>query len=494
MRWIVVFIALLGSGLGHAHAQSDEPRVLAWIKPQAGSSELVLVGMDGALETVLDIPANATIVQTCGENAISPNQKYALLFIGNEANGTLYLMEDDQPPVSLHAPLHAMACVGFHGVQFSPDSRYVGFLSYQTDFLNEPSPTSRLLVYDTATREMVGNFENVAAFSMNKSDGVVFVSFFKNADKRAIEVGVTFWDGRVQREVSTLFADESQSCYYLNASVQANDAGRIALALGYRCMRGDGRTQYQLYTVDAAARAATLLLSGQTGGQYFPFTRTNATFIAPDGRTLYVALPDGLANNTGSLYAVSLEAPTLVPIVPQYGVFATLRPPNRPINNPPMLSLDGAWLALATNDPNDNGTLYVVDLNAPELGAITLRVGNRGDIVSEMFFSNDNQRLFYVSGGANGNHNSAFALTLATGVSERISRGRYGQGALAADGHRAALLNWVSFADNKPPYQSIVVLDLETAEQTLLYAGGQVINNELTNAQELRVLAWRARP
>lgn len=484
---------MLGSG---QLAANDNARVLAWIKPQSGGGTLTLLGMDGSQQVVLDVPANASIVTSCGENAISPNGKYAIIFIGTENNGALYLMEDDAAPVLLYDGLSAMACVGFHGIQFSPDSRLVGFLSYQPDFVNETSPISRLLVYDTGTRQQVGNFENIAAFHMTSSNTLVYASFFKNVDKHAVEVAVTVWDGANQREVATLFSDESLKCFFINASTQSNQEGSIALALGYRCNQGQLRTtQFQFYTIDANTRATTLLLSGQTGGQYFASTRTNGTFIAPNGRTLYVAMPDGLASNTGSLNAVSLDTPTLKPVVPQYGVFATLRPPaNRAISHGPVLSQNGAWVALAANDANENGTLYLIELDKPELNPITLRVGGRGDTVTDLFFNNENTQLFYVSGGANGGNNAAFLVNLATGVEERLVRGRYGEGVLSTDGGRVALLNWISFADNKPMYPSIVALDLKTAQQVVLYEGGQVVDNNLVNPQTLRVIAWRSRP
>ena len=79
-----------------------------------------------------------------------------------------------------------------------------------------------------------------------------------------------------------------------------------------------------------------------------------------------------------------------------------------------------------------------------------------------------------------------------TGTTERITRGRFGQGAISPDGDRVAIVNFGTLTDREPAYPTRTVLNLADGGTSVLYVGATLTSaNRVTNLHTLSVLSWR---
>lgn len=484
----------------------DGDKILVWIAPAVApgrqtasqGGQIAYLTSTGAVETIMALPNGTTRVTPCGPDATSPDGSiFAFLTTitnGGVETGSIHLVRGTDSQVeTLASNINPMMCYGSSPFEFAPDSTRYGYVEFAQIATNAASPTGILQIFNASDNAVLGRFDDVSDFDLSASGGA-FVSFYKNAEQLATEVGIFVWDGANDREIATLRADEN--CYYASASITTLADGRLAALLAYHC-RSQG-TQWQLYLVDPASRSSRLERSEPSAGGYFPFTDSNAIFASPDGLHLFFTVPDGISNQTVSIRTASLTdlasvrtyigRDALMPSMSDLPYDAY--PPTA--NATARLSADGRYLAIVTKTPDLDATLNVIDFNAPNLPAISIRAGDRGDTISEMLFSADNSLLFYVAGGNEGANNSLFALNLATGIESRITRGRYAQGVLAPDSRQIAILQWESYAADKDPYLNLVVLDTFTTAETLLYEGGEVTaENTLINQSFAYPLSWR---
>lgn len=483
---------------------SDPGRILTWVADAAApgrqgasvESQLVLLDPAGEAEpeVVLDLGTGITRVVACGNEATSSDGNYFAFmvtrFAGGVEAGTLYIHEAGTASASVVAEdLNPIACIGNGTFQWSPDGSQYGYLAYPAQIPSTETPVARLRFFSSADGSETENFENVVAFDFTDA-GASFIGFFPDSDGLATEVGIFAYDGTADREVSTLRADEN--CFYNTASVGTLSDGRIATQLGYRCTSGNVGTQGQLHIVDPESRISELAAIEPAGGGFFAITRNNSLFIAPNDATVFVALPDGVSNQSVGLNSYSVEDSNLTRLFDNFGVMPGVSDlPYDDNNAVPVVSPDGRWLALVRNTGNGDATLNVFDMNAPDLPPITFEAGDRGETFAWMAFAPDSSTLYFVAGGNNGNNNALFQLDLATGSSARLSRGRYAQAALAPSGDEVAIMNWVSFADDEAPYLSLERLDLLSLADTVLFEGGTVVDDELTDQRFAYPLAWR---
>lgn len=461
-------------------------QVLVWVKPQDTPGGQLVLFTETEATVILQTPSSARRVLPCGVGT-SPNGQYFAFYVGDDNRGTLFLMSGTSSElVNVYEGLSAVSCVG-RNLQFSGDSTLMGFLVFGDTVGSDPSPRGRLFVYNIEDGALALNQENVTNFNMTQS-GAVWVNFFLGRLNRAVEMAVQVWDGTTSREVSTLFADEANDCYYTTASIYALPNDRLTMTTGYKCGRGNNlRHQWQAYLIDIPTKGTTELLRGDAGGPFFGTTRTTSVFALGDA--MYFTAADGLDSNTGSVFATSLSTPAVLEIVPRYGLMPSV---NVRRNHPLMVSPDGRFLAVVANDPNNNATLYIVDMGAPNLPPITISAGTRGSVVEELLFTPDSKKLFFVAGSASPNNNATFIVDLLTGTTERITRGRFGQGAISPDGDRVAIVNFGTLTDREPAYPTLTVLNLADGGTSVLYVGATLTSaNRVTNLQTLSVLSWR---
>ncbi len=472
-------------------------RLLVWVgtgaAPGAHSAsdpgQLVLINGSGELTTVLDIPQQTTRVVPCGDQATSPDGRFFAFMIATADAGALYLMDGTQAPAQV-ASMHTMGCIGSGTFQWSPDSSRFGYISYEPGAAASEFADGFLYLWDAEGMSQLASFENTVSFDIT-ADNVAFLQFFTNDRDEADEAAVLLWNGSAEREIATLRPEED--CRFSSGEVGIAPDGRLIVVVGHRCRGVDG-TEWQLYVVDPETRSAALVQEGPTGGQFGASARSNELYFAPDGSTVFFTIPDGVTLSTVSLRAMNLETQAVTTIVersmvmPKYDNF----PYAWNDNAPPLLSNDGNWLAFVVNTPQNDATLNVFDLRAPDSTPIAYSAGSRGDAIGYMAFTQDSTRLLFVSGGSGSANNSLSALDVSTGGDFRVSRGRFGRGAVAGDGSEIVVMDWQVLEDpQQPVYVNLVVYNINDSSAVPVFTGADVVDGEVTNQRFAYPLTWR---
>jgi len=501
MRRLILFVSLLLVFVPLAIAQDTETaipagqKVLAWVgngqtpstEPKANPGQLVFITGDGSIEPVMDLPPNITHVFPCGgAAATSPNGDYFAFFMGRDT-GELYVMKGAQvPAIRITERTNMMGCTGNGTFSFSADSSRIAFLDYPDGYNTDSSPTARLVIHDLATSSELENFEETAAFSWYDT-GIAYMTFFKSLRGQATEASVSYWDGKRDREIVARTSEDG--CYYTTASLGTLADGRLAAVLTSRCDQA-GKTVWQLFTIDLENRSMTVIGDGTTRGGYFPFARTNSLFVAPDGSSAFFTVPDGLSNETVGLNVGALVAPGIKTLVADHAIMPLVSlPPYRPGNHSSVLSPDGHLLALVRNDANNNASLVMIDLSAPDLPPIEISAGDRGNQITEMMFTPDSSRLLFVAGN---DTSAVYSLDTITGANDRLNRGRYAEGVMSPDGTKVALINREQLTERQPLYDTLVVLDLIEGFETKVFVGGDVVDAKIQNQKFIYPLSWRS--
>ena len=480
-------------------------RLLAWVAPAqrpggqgaSAAGELVFFLPDGTTEPVLDLPDGTTRVTACGPNGEAPNGS-AFAFIatitgGGEETGTIYLMRGASAElVTIDTEINPASCVGSAPFQFSPDSNRFAYIEWPIGATQMTSPYGTLRIFNTADATQIASFENVTEFDLT-NDGAAFVNFFPNDQGEATEVAVTTWNGQVDVEVSSLVAEEENDCYYTSASIARVSNGLMSI-MGYRCNRGDNtNSQWQLYLIDPNNRTALLETSENSPGRFFVFSDTNAIMPSPDGNNVFFVIPDGINNQSVSIYTSPSGEINPTQVLDRSGVMPAVSDlPYDANNTVAQVSLNGRYFAIVVNTPDNSANLHVYDLSDPSLPAIVLDAGDPGDTIASMVFNANSDRLYYVAGTDQGGNNSLFSLDLSTGAESRIRRGRYAQFVLSPDGNTIAAMNWVEFDPEEDRYLTLEVIDVASTVPTVVYVGGEVdAEGKLANPSFAYPLSWR---
>jgi len=476
---------------------AENEKILAWVAAgadvgQHGASspgQIVYFNPDGSITPLFDVPERASKVMACGNDATSPDNSLFAFFMGGDV-GDLYMIRGaEMQPTLLATDLNSMACVGNGTFQFNPTGTHFGYMVVNANFIYDTSASARLFIQNTEDYGLIGNFENVTAFDLT-DEGGVFVTFFNNNAGQAVEVGINVWDGTVDREVATIFADPD--CFYSSASIDELPDKRLAVVMNYRCNTGNGRTNWQFFVVDPETRSATMIASDLTGGAYFSSTRTNNVFSAPDANTVFFTGADGLSTFSTFMNSIDVITSELRQIFPNHGVMPRLTNlPYDRTNHVVEVSPDGNFLAFVRNNPNNEATLTVIDLTLPDFPPIEIEAGGRNQFITEMFFTPDSSKLYFVAGGNAAGNNSLFSLDLFTGVDDRIRRGRYGQGVISPDGSKVALINYQVLNDDEPPIFALVTIDMETTGEAVFYVGAEIVEGRVQNQIFAYPLSWR---
>ncbi len=485
---VIGWLVLIGvSSAQEIPSLPDGQQILMWAQPMGGGGgSLLLVGA-GEPQTVLPLSSSVSSVAPCGVNATSPDGRLVTFSVTDGGMTNLYQMRDNSPRLGiLSNNINPMTCVV--GVKYAPNSARVGYLTWSSPAVGAITPVARLLIHDAETLALVGNFENVADFTIT-AEGASFVTMFRNAQNEFVEVGVNVWDGTSTREVTTLVSNQSEGCVYTSVSLDHITATQLVVTVGFRCRRGVTATQYQLYSVDLETRIATLLLQGQAKTQFLPSSRTNQVIVAPNNASIFQLLPDNLRTDSGVLVEVQLSAPVERVLLP--GAIQMPQVGRPPANSLPVLSPDGRWLALVVNDANNNATLYAYDLDAATIPPIFVPSSSRGDRFSGVQFTGDSGTLFYLAGTPE--VNAAFAVNLTTGISGRLARGRFKLEAAAVSPFTptVALVDSRTLTDSQPRYDTLVMLDLNTGAVTDLLVGADLSDNRVRDRISFVPIAWR---
>jgi hypothetical protein len=490
MRLHLIFLLLLIIATGVGAQESEPIKILAWVADgiapgeQTTPGDIVFIDENGPGESLLAVPADTRRIQTCGEQA-----GYATFFIGNDS-GTLYMVDPDDNLYEVQNSVNAMACLGMGSLQFAGER--FGYIDFLNDTLNSTYAMGWLYVRETSTRNELFNFENVVDFDLH-DESLALISFYTDDQGAANEAAVLAWAGGGPNEVSTLFTDEG--CAFRSAQIVQVSAEQLVFTIGQRCTGG---TEWALYTVDLTTRSTNrALVINDVPGAYLPAARTNTLVASPDGSAAFATYPDGLGQNTAFVQPIQLDNIQAEPavfnntIMPVY-INTTIYP--RTLNTQPLMSPDGAWLAMVSNSPNDEAALNLIELNAPDLPPITINARNRGDTISSLQFLPDSSGLVFVIGGNNGDNNSLFAVDLASASESRLTRGRYGRAmVMAPDGQRVTMTNWQMVDQtNQENYLNLVTVDLVTRETIILFTGAEIVDDQPGEQRRFAYpLSWR---
>jgi len=484
-------------------AQEDEEEaapqpehILTWIENGANPAEtspsvegkLALINSTGEIQDVIPVPAQTSRLIACGDEALSPDGSLFAFYMGLDT-GSLYLMSGSNAP-SLVENVNSLTCLGGGTFQYSPDSAWLAYIAYEPDASTSEFADGFLKVISTSSMSEQFSYGNVTAFDMN-NDGVALVSFFTNDRNEADEAAVLWWSGNAEREVATLRSDEG--CRYTSASIGIAPDGSLMAIMGHRCTSGDTRTSWQIYMIDTESRSATMAMTDFQAGTFAPYARTNNIFFSPDGTTAFFTTPDGVAANTVSVQAINTSSMAMTALIPERAIMTTL---SGAPNAFPRLSPDGRWLALVVTSPNNTNTLSILDLSDPAAAPITAEAGSTNDLVSDMAFSADSQRLIFISGAGGGGrdaNNSLSAIDLSTGSNFRVKRGHFAPGlAVSPDGVIIAALDYQVLEDtSQPPYLNLIQVNAESGEATTLFEGATLVDGKVTDQRFGYPLAWR---
>jgi WD40 repeat protein len=496
-----ILFALLLLCVSNAFAQDlgikDDEKLLVWIadaqrpgqQSAQNAGQLVWVDSQGNFDPFMDVPPQTTHVMTCGQtSAVSPDGESLAFYVGADM-GTLHILRGTDSLFVVDTDFHAMGCTGNGTFEFFPDSSKFAYIDYDPGSLEGSYSNGALRIYNNVTFEQIKSFDNVTSFDV-EGNNIAYARFFANDRNEAIETAIVLWDGQTDREIATLFAETD--CVYNSASVKLLPNGNIVAVMGHRCSTGETRTNWQYYVIDPANRTATQITQSPQDGRFFAFTRTNTIYASPDGSTTYFTIPDGITNHTVTLERVDMTSMSMDPLVSKHVIMPRFsNTPYAAENHPTIQSPNGVWLGMVRNTADDDATLSLLDLSQPDIAPIELSAGSRRDQIIDLQFTPDSNRLIYVAGGNNGDDNSLWGVDLATGNNFRIRRGRYGWGVVSPDGGRIALMNWEPTENNKPPYATLVIVDIESTAETTLFQGGELVDDKLTGVRFALPIAWR---
>ncbi|GAB4515974.1 MAG: hypothetical protein OHK0046_20360 [Anaerolineae bacterium] len=468
-------LAWVGDGVVAGQHRADAP------------GQLVMINARGELEPVLELPTNTIRVHACSEQATSPDGRTFTFFVGAAERGTLYQMVNADAPQVI-AEVDALTCLGAGTFQYEPDNDRFGYIDFASGAASAKFPAGTLNIRNTRDRQVQQTVDNVVSFDFGESV-VAIMSFFANERGEATQAAIFRWRSGTPQEVTTLFPESG--CQFQGGQVATvTDNSFVALTL-QGC--ANGQRTWQLYTVNAEDETSNQMLSGSApnGISISSGSRIAYLNVSPNAQAAYLTYPNGNALNLTNLERVNLSAPQDDDPIVQNAVMPRFATSVNAVYNPrdnaaPVLSLDGRWLAVVSNDANNRAVLHVLDLNNLTGGPRSINAPNAGDTISALAFSRDSARLFFVMGGNNRNNNELFQLELETVLDERIIRGRYAnQMVVSPDGRYVALPEW------QPEYLNLVVVDVESGQAGTLFEGARIEDGRVRDQRFVYPLAWR---
>jgi hypothetical protein len=489
-RLILLVVLLLLAG--PAQAIDTDDRLLVWVADGVRPGELfdrsdrgVIAYMDGDGEIVqelIDVPANTVYLTACTERATSPDGEHFAFFIGDNTNGSLYIISGQAEPVEI-LNINPRACLGLGTFRWLEDGARFAYVDYDE---GQGITNGTFNIHQTTDPEtVVFTYENVAAFDYT-FDALTLVEVFPDY----VEVLHGPVDDLIE---TTRIYTEEENCPFQSGAVTAVRPGTVGVLLGQNCT---GRNTFDLYTVDAGLLSANRVLAGATGRNqdgrpvFTDQSAATGVFSATGDAGLYLMYPDGLLGNfSASLAYVDLtQVGTLDGL---YDFVVTPRQPSRTLSASPVVSPDEAYLAIIRQTADVDSALLIFNLQT-EAEILRVSGGNLGNTVSTMAFNQAGDTLYYVTGGTDGASNLLFALNPATGETEELARGNfYAPLVIAPDGGEALLMNQATAGASDDPYLNLDVIDLTSGEITTVAEGATIAEGEIETQRFIYPLSWR---
>lgn len=477
----------------------ENTQILIWnapaIEPGRQSADnvgsLAYINGNGDISNLADVLPQSGRVEPCGPNALSPDGRHLALYQGNVGGvvSSLYLITDGAAPVLVNDQFQPLSCVGGNGVlNFSPDSSYMTFIEYERDF-NIGFADGTLRIVNTADLSELFSLDTVVAFEQSP-DGVAFVRFFRNDRDEADEVAIIFWDGNIDRELTSFFV-EDESCQYRDASITTAPDGLLWLGLVERC---NGENTLLVYRINPLDRNTELIFSANAGRAAFAnVAQSNNLWFSTDGNTVLYTIPDGFTFETVSLNAYDISQGESRTLIDQQMVVGGVSGQSGN-NDFSRVAPDGRYLiTLVTNPAGNDNEMRLFDLTDITKEPVVIPAGGSGDIIPYIDFTRDGSRMVYVAGG---DENSLFFLDLnAENPSPiRVRRGRFSRFAtISPAGNEVAILeNFLPDENLRGPerFTNLVSINLDTSEVTPLYQGATVTETDVEDVSFAAPLFW----
>lgn len=484
----MVLLAGVVSAQDSTPQPSRDDKLLAWVAPgtQPGQhsavGQLAFVDAAGVITAVMDVAPQSSTVTACGGTPISPDGETYAFFMGGDA-GALYLLSGDSAPVQIDS-VERLSCLGRDALRYTGDSARMAYISYEADARTSEFADGFLHIYNLETSTQEASFENVTAFDMN-DEQIAFISFFTNDRGEADEASFNIWENGSDREITAVVPDAD--CHFTSGQIGFGPGDSLTSALGQRCSSGDTRSQWQLYQINPEDRSAARVLADFQPGAFASFARTNNLFFTADGGVLFT-VPNGVTAHTATLASADLDSGA-TSIILENAVWETY---SGTAAAAPVISPDRRWLAITSGTADGDNSLHLVNLEDPSIPVVTVSAGSRGDVIADMDFTADSERLVYVAGADGGGDNALFVLNTADGVQQRVGRGRYVSVVVSPSGDSVIATEWQRVEDpNEPLYLNTVLVDLTSGESATLFEGAQIVDGKVTNPQFAQPLVWR---
>lgn len=483
----------------NANRVDDNSRILVWTAQGAtpgnvaadNPGQLAYINGSGVVTPLADVLAGSSRVQVCGPNAVSPDGRLIGIYQGivGGVTSSLYISTEGGAPALANDMFQPIGCVGANGIfSYSPDSSYMTLIEYERDF-NVGFADGTMRILDTTTFEELFSERTIVGFEQTP-EGVLFVRFFRDDRSEADEVAVTFWDGNIDREIISFFAEDD--CRYLNANIATAPDGLQWLGLVQRC---SGQTSQNVYRVNPQDRTVELIFSVDSPGGFPQSTEANRFYFSTNGNSLFYTIPDGFTLETVSLNRYDIDTGTQTTLIDRQVVIAGVDGSDTG-NEPTLVSPNGQWLTVVTTDPDGSRSrLNFYNLTDPTAEPIVIEAGGRDDVFSFLQYTRDGNRLVYVSGGRFGNDNSLFFIDMTSDNLNplRVRRGNFSSfAALSPDGNEIAIADFfvLEESDRGPDYLVLKVINLDTSEEVVLYEGGEVIDGQSQNLEFMVPVYW----
>ena len=445
-----------------------------------------LIGAEGEITPLLDVPSTARTVKACGDTATSPDSRWFAFYVGH-TQGTLYLMDNHAEPVEI-GEAAVLSCLSSGGFRYTPDSEQLAYINYGNNPTNGVFVTGTLRLLTTADGTEAYQHDRVAGFDLNNA-GVLFGEFFTNDRNQVDQLLLHWWENDETREVATLRSDPQ--CRFTGVNPRLTDAYSAIIAVVQRCP-GVG-SSWQLYNLELGDGRISLIGSEQQAGTFAPYSRTNLLLLAPDAQTAFLAAADGVTAHTAAMLRVNIADMAVDAYVDRQMMLPAL---TRPADALPLTSPDGRWFAAVVTSPNGDNTLTVFDLADNTKSPLTYPAARRGDVVADMVFTPDSEFLYFIAGKVDSARETSTALyqmRLSDGETSLLRRGRYIQGmALAPDASHLSLLEYViPDDDTQPGYLNLVSVPVDGSTSEILYTGATLTDDRVRDLRFAYPLSWR---
>lgn len=463
---------LIWEGVGTSQNQPARASAhrLSWLQP------------DGQTAPLYELSASTTQVALCGNFTVN---NASLIYAGSDRGQLLSVPHDGSAPTQVDTVSY-LTCLDNTALQPLATADQIAYIKYPDEATRNEFAMGTLNVIalsDPSTPLLTA--DRAVAFDVH-GDQITYVSFYANAQNQIDEAAIIRWDGTATREMSTL-TPLANNCRFVSASVIQVDAEQTVVILGQRCA-GTTATNRLIYAVQNNG-TATLIANENQVGAYVAFARTNRVFATDTNPLVFYTAPDGINAYTVHLRQLNLADASTQPLIENSLVFENYSGGS---NITPLFSGDGNWLFAVETTPNHENTLIAYDLLTPAVPPIRVSAGARGDVVSNLTLSVENNTIFFIIGGENGDDNSLLSLNLDTESQQRIQRGNFGRGFVVnRSGQIVAVPQWITPAEPRQPrYTDLVQIDLATGAQSVLFTGADVIDGEVSNLRFAVPLLW----